>query len=85
MRVVFMWISYFIQVKEFNMCLQLKDEHFHHRDHYTDLIKDKQVLIDNNYSGQRKLMSYFVWPYDQFTSGHANIQNQIMCRYFCIN
>jgi hypothetical protein len=52
---------------------------------YNDLLKVGQRLINNKSSGHIKLMIYFMWPYNQCTSGHAIIQNQIVCIKFCMN
>jgi hypothetical protein len=30
-------------------------------------------------------MNYFMWPYDQCTSGHATFQSKIRCAYICTN
>jgi hypothetical protein len=38
----------------------------------------QQGLIDNNNSGLRKMMSYFIRTYEQYTQGHAKIQHKIM-------
>jgi hypothetical protein len=40
----------------------------------------QQGLIDNNNSGLRKMMSYFIRTYEQYTQGHAKIQHNIMYR-----
>jgi hypothetical protein len=47
-----------------------------------DLMKEKQGLINNNYSAPGKFMSYFMWPYEHDTSSHARIQSKIVCAYF---
>jgi hypothetical protein len=45
---------------------------------YSDLMKIQQGLINNNYYGHRKMMSDFIWTYEQNTHGHAKIQNKIV-------
>jgi hypothetical protein len=58
---------------------------FQIRNIHSDLMKLQQGLIDNNYSGQRKLMIYFMWAYKKDRKWHAINQIKILCRYSCIN
>jgi hypothetical protein len=60
-------VSYVRWVNVIKMSLQAKD-----------LMKLQQGLIDNNNSGLRKMMSYFIRTYEQYTQGHAKIQHKIM-------
>jgi hypothetical protein len=41
-------------------------------------MKDKQGLIDNNYSEKITTMSYFIWDKENDTRWHENNQIKIM-------
>jgi hypothetical protein len=45
---------------------------------YSDLMKEKQRLINNYYYVHRKIVTYFVRTYEQYIRRHAKIQNTIM-------
>jgi hypothetical protein len=50
---MFLRVSYFIQVKQIKKCLQAKDGHFFTIGIiYSDLLKEKQGLINTYYSGE---------------------------------
>jgi hypothetical protein len=52
---------------------------------YSDLLNEKQGLINTYYSGEEKFMNYFMYPQEQCTNEHANIQPKNMYGYFSIN
>jgi hypothetical protein len=50
---MFLRVSYFIQVNQIKKCLQAKDGHFFTIGIvYSDLLKEKQGLINTYYSGE---------------------------------
>jgi hypothetical protein len=76
---VILIVSNFIQVKS-RWAYKTKMGFFSTRNIYNDLVNIQQGLIDNNNSGHRNMMSYFIWTYEHDTQGPASIEHKKMYR-----